>query len=77
MEDQATSLAKQLGAEYWAVSSRTGDGVHELFQRMAALAFDTSVLRDLTTSNTTVSIGTQLLSEFKLKFVRKTYKIFG
>lgn len=63
MEDQATSLAKQLGAEYWAVSSRTGDGVHELFQRMAALAFDKSVLQDLNTPNATMSIGTQLLSK--------------
>ncbi|XP_034231477.1 ras-related protein Rab-34 [Thrips palmi] len=62
VEEKAACLAKQLGAEYWAVSSRTGDGVHELFQRMAALAFDMSVLRDLNTLNTTVSIGSQPLS---------------
>lgn len=46
------------------MSSRTGDGVHELFLRMAALAFDVSVLRDLNTSPKMVSIGSDLVCKF-------------
>ena len=64
VEKPATDLAQQLGAEYWAVSSRTGDGVKELFLRIAALAFDVSVLRDLNTPAKLVSIGTDLVCKF-------------
>jgi hypothetical protein len=46
VEDHAVRLAERVGAEFWAVSSRTGDGVSELFCRMAGLAFDSSVCRE-------------------------------
>jgi len=34
-------------AEYWAVSSRTGNGVSELFMRVAALSFHAMALREM------------------------------
>ncbi|KAG8231270.1 hypothetical protein J437_LFUL011124 [Ladona fulva] len=43
VESQAMRVARTLGVEYWAVSSRTGDGVASLFLRLAALAFGTSM----------------------------------
>ncbi|KAJ1520206.1 hypothetical protein ONE63_004417 [Megalurothrips usitatus] len=78
VEEQATRLAQQLGAEYWAVSSRTGDGVSEMFSRMAALAFDASILRDLNTANTTVPIGAELVCEslFFSKNEKHTASVF-
>lgn len=32
-------LARKLQAEYWAVSSKTGENIQHLFNRLAALAF--------------------------------------
>lgn len=40
-------MAQGLGAEYWAVSSKTGDNVEALFLRVAALTFDRSVTLEL------------------------------
>jgi hypothetical protein len=61
-------LAEHMGAEFWAVSSRTGDGVSELFCRMAGLAFDSSVCREKETSDNTVTVGSDLVSKLKLTF---------
>lgn len=43
-------MAQGLGAEYWAVSSKTGDNVESLFLRVAALTFDRSVMEELSSS---------------------------
>jgi hypothetical protein len=56
-------LAERMGAEFWAVSSRTGDGVSELFCRMAGLAFDNSVCREKETSCNKVTVGSDLVSK--------------
>lgn len=40
-------MAKKMRAEYWAVSSRTGNGVFELFTRVAALSFHAMALREM------------------------------
>jgi hypothetical protein len=61
-------LAEHMGAEFWAVSSRTGDGVSELFCRMAGLAFDSSVCREKETSSNTMTVGSDLVSKLKLTF---------
>ena len=50
-----------MGAEFWAVSSRTADGVSELFCRMAALAFDSSVCQEKEVSATKVTVGSDLV----------------
>lgn len=47
IEKEARRVAQGLGAEYWAVSSKTGDNVEALFLRVAALTFDRSVTLEL------------------------------
>lgn len=43
METNAIKLANRLEAEYWAVSSKTGENINDMFNRIAALAFINSV----------------------------------
>ncbi|XP_046496665.1 ras-related protein Rab-36 isoform X3 [Equus quagga] len=46
-EAEAVRLANELQAEYWSVSAKTGENVKAFFSRVAALAFEQSVLQDL------------------------------
>ena len=46
-ETKAMATATEMGAEYWAVSAKTGDSVQELFFRVAAMAFDALLLREV------------------------------
>ncbi|XP_007955594.2 ras-related protein Rab-36 [Orycteropus afer afer] len=46
-EREAVCLANEMQAEYWAVSAKTGENVKALFSRVAALAFEQSVLQEL------------------------------
>ncbi|XP_049722528.1 ras-related protein Rab-36 isoform X1 [Elephas maximus indicus] len=46
-EMEAVRLANEIQAEYWAVSAKTGENVKALFSRVAALAFEQSVLWEL------------------------------
>ncbi|XP_058416234.1 ras-related protein Rab-34 isoform X4 [Diceros bicornis minor] len=47
MEKDALKVAQEMKAEYWAVSSLTGENVREFFFRVAALTFEASVLAEL------------------------------
>ncbi|XP_073860380.1 ras-related protein Rab-36 isoform X5 [Macaca fascicularis] len=47
VEAEAVHLAKEMQAEYWSVSAKTGENVKAFFSRVAALAFEQSVLQDL------------------------------
>ncbi|KAF7644705.1 hypothetical protein LDENG_00217330 [Lucifuga dentata] len=47
IEQDAIRLAQEIKAEYWAVSSLTGENVKEFFFRVASLAFETNVLAEL------------------------------
>ncbi|KAF3692605.1 Ras-related protein Rab-34 Ras-related protein Rab-39 Ras-related protein Rah [Channa argus] len=47
IEQDALKLAQEMKAEYWAVSSLTGENVQEFFFRVASLAFETNVLAEL------------------------------
>ncbi|XP_008693558.1 ras-related protein Rab-34 isoform X1 [Ursus maritimus] len=47
MEKDALKVAQELKAEYWAVSSLTGENVREFFFRVAALTFEANVLAEL------------------------------
>ena len=40
-------MAKKLDAEYWAVSSLTGDGIREMFRRLACVLFESSIRSEL------------------------------
>ncbi|KAB1255390.1 Ras-related protein Rab-36 [Camelus dromedarius] len=46
-EVEAVRLANEMEAEYWSVSAKTGENVKAFFSRVAALAFERSVLQDL------------------------------
>nr|XP_010347542.1 ras-related protein Rab-36 isoform X3 [Saimiri boliviensis boliviensis] len=46
-EAEAVHLAKEMQAEYWSVSAKTGENVKAFFSRVAALAFEQSMLQDL------------------------------
>ncbi|XP_034497911.1 ras-related protein Rab-36 isoform X3 [Ailuropoda melanoleuca] len=45
-EVEAVRLANEMQAEYWSVSAKTGENVKAFFSRVAALAFEQSVLQD-------------------------------
>lgn len=55
-----------MGAEYWAVSSRTGENVKDLFYRIAALSFDQVVRYELesTDNYNGYKLGQSLISEY-------------
>ncbi|XP_062814559.1 ras-related protein Rab-36 isoform X2 [Anolis carolinensis] len=45
-EADAIKMANEMEAEYWSVSSKTGENVQAFFSRVAALAFEKSLLRE-------------------------------
>ncbi|XP_029923785.1 ras-related protein Rab-34 isoform X2 [Myripristis murdjan] len=47
IEQDAIKLAQEIKAEYWAVSSLSGENVKEFFFRVASLAFEANVLAEL------------------------------
>ncbi|XP_053645771.2 ras-related protein Rab-34 isoform X3 [Cherax quadricarinatus] len=72
IETQARRVAQGLGAEYWAVSSKTGDNVEALFLRVAALAFNQAVLQEVQGCEThkhtaTVKIGEKLDNTYETR----------
>ncbi|XP_066057892.1 ras-related protein Rab-34 isoform X1 [Chamaea fasciata] len=57
MEKDALKVAQEMQAEYWAVSSLTGENVRDFFFRVAALTFESSVLAELERGSSTRRIG--------------------
>lgn len=57
MECDALELAQEISAEFWAVSSLTGENVNEFFFRVASLAFENSVLAEMRERGSTSQIG--------------------
>lgn len=51
IEEDAIKLSQEIKAEYWGVSSLTGENVREFFFRVAALAFEANVLAELEKSS--------------------------
>nr|XP_002122116.1 ras-related protein Rab-34 [Ciona intestinalis] len=47
VEKEAIQVARQLNAEYWAVSAKTNEKVRDFFFRVASLSFEGTVLREL------------------------------
>ncbi|KAM9846798.1 ras-related protein Rab-34 [Aulostomus maculatus] len=47
VEQEAIRLSEEIKAEYWAVSAKSGDGVNDLFARVASLTFEANVLSEL------------------------------
>ncbi|XP_071399773.1 ras-related protein Rab-36 [Centroberyx affinis] len=56
-EKDAIRMATEMQAEFWAVSSKSGENVQEFFFRVAALAFEDSILKDMEGGVTPTSIG--------------------
>ncbi|XP_010876019.2 ras-related protein Rab-36 [Esox lucius] len=56
-ERDAVKMANEMKAEFWSVSAKTGENVEEFFFRMAALAFEDYVLKDMERGITPFSIG--------------------
>ncbi|KAL5016704.1 hypothetical protein ScPMuIL_006293 [Solemya velum] len=63
VESQAIGVANSLQAEYWALSSKTGENVKEFFFRAVSLTFEFLVLRELEPNGSGESkqIGSDLL----------------
>ncbi|CAL7941887.1 unnamed protein product [Xylocopa violacea] len=63
MEKRAAEVAKKMKAEFWSVSARTGDGVLELFTRVAALSFHAMILAELDNMKPElIKIGSDLIT---------------
>ncbi|XP_010140917.1 PREDICTED: ras-related protein Rab-36 isoform X2 [Buceros rhinoceros silvestris] len=57
-ELDAIRFANEMQAEYWSVSAKTGENVREFFSRVAALAFEQSMIKELEkTAGHMVQIG--------------------
>ncbi|KAG1970757.1 ras-related protein Rab-36 [Pimephales promelas] len=56
-ERDAINIAAEMNAEFWSVSSKTGENVQEFFFRVASLAFEDAILKDLETEPSTAQIG--------------------
>ncbi|XP_044585721.1 ras-related protein Rab-34 [Cotesia glomerata] len=78
VEKRAITIAESLKAEYWSVSSKTNDGITELFSRIAALSFSAAIIRELNSTKQEQKIGTNLITlkrhepeiEKKSKFIK-------
>lgn len=46
-KQEGAKLANRFGAEFWMVSSNTGENVTQLFHRVVCLCFDQYILREL------------------------------
>ncbi|XP_008501009.1 ras-related protein Rab-36 [Calypte anna] len=65
-ELDAIRFANEMQAEYWSVSARTGENVKELFSRVAALAFEQSMIKELEkTAECMTQIGVGSLNQLE------------
>ncbi|XP_049809883.1 ras-related protein Rab-34-like [Schistocerca nitens] len=60
VEKYAIKMATDLKAEFWAVSSSTGEGIQELFYRIACMAFENSVKSEESVRSRMITCGTDL-----------------
>ncbi|MGH0186292.1 UNVERIFIED_CONTAM: hypothetical protein FKN15_020782 [Acipenser sinensis] len=73
-ENDAIKMASEMHAEYWSVSAKTGENVQGFFFRLAAIAFEESILKDLEKSNGTAArIGEGDLISENTKEVRNGF----
>ena len=56
-------MAKQMNAEYWGVSSKTGKNVNKLFCRIAALAFDKIIRKGSDFKKNDLVMGEKLMGK--------------
>ena len=47
VESKAIERAKTMEAEYWSISAKTGENIQSLFSRIAAMAFDSLMSKEI------------------------------
>lgn len=57
-------MARAMRAEFWAVSARTGDGVSELFSRIASLSFNAMLLQEVESVRMVCTVGSDIISKY-------------
>ncbi|XP_058271506.1 ras-related protein Rab-34 isoform X2 [Hemibagrus wyckioides] len=71
MEQEAIKLSEEIRAEYWAVSSLSGESVRDFFLRVASLTFEARVLAELERNNNKQADGIVKITDHDDKTVRK------
>ncbi|XP_066514967.1 ras-related protein Rab-36 [Hoplias malabaricus] len=77
-ERDAVKMASEMNAEFWSVSSKTGQNVQEFFFRVAALSFEDAVLQEteLESSGARIGVGDIIKADrapdLEAKAVRKS-----
>ena len=74
MEKKAEEFADKYGAEYWCTSSRTGENIEELFSRIAVVAFESVLMREIKITSASradnghsqLDEGSSLISTYRL-----------
>ncbi|XP_030623954.1 ras-related protein Rab-36 [Chanos chanos] len=56
-EKDAVKMAAEMNAEFWSVSAKTGENVQEFFFRVAALAFEDAILKELEDESSPSRVG--------------------
>lgn len=57
-------MAKALNAEYWPVSSKSGENIDKLFARVAVLTFDDGIKNELSNQKKIVVASDILCKQF-------------
>lgn len=57
IEQEAIKIAKEIKAQYWAVSSQTGENVDQLFRSVAAFTFSEIILREVEANDYAAKLG--------------------
>ena len=74
LQKDAQQVAKDIGAELWFVSSRSGENVDEIFRRMAAVTFDALISREERGMLKKVEIG-QVLPSLQTEDIFETKRV--
>ncbi|KAL8584785.1 hypothetical protein ACOMHN_035704 [Nucella lapillus] len=64
VEARSQAVAKNLQAEFWPTSSKSGENIQEFFRRMVALVFDSQMLKEIDSSSSPpkhIGTGTDLI----------------
>ncbi|KAK3555650.1 hypothetical protein QTP86_025611 [Hemibagrus guttatus] len=71
MEQEAIKLSEEIRAEYWAVSSLSGESVRDFFLRVASLTFEARVLAELERNNNKQADGIVKITDHDDKTSKK------
>ncbi|KAF2369003.1 Small GTP-binding protein domain [Trinorchestia longiramus] len=65
VEVKARQMCLSLGAEYWAVSAKTGECVEDFFRRLSALVFNAAILAEVGSDikESAIKIGDNLMCD--------------